>query len=96
MPEVLKMGIAVEQSSIQDYNLQVNKCSAHVDSGCKKTVSSWSTIKKDTMTSATEKNREQLGNCRLALQSIAMSKIMAPSTSIELKSFIKQKESPFG
>jgi bacterioferritin len=77
--EIVDMGIKMEQSSIRDYNLWANECSANADSGSKKIFEQlvddeerhWDQYDNE------KNNLERFGDRYLALQSIEMSKNVA-------------------
>ena len=83
--EMLAMGIKMEQSSVRDYNLWANECSANADSGSKKVFESLVDDEERHYDQYdNEKNNlERFGDRYLALQSIEMSKRAATSASME-------------
>jgi len=83
--EMLAMGMKMEQSSVRDYNLWANECSANADSGSKKVFEGLVDDEERHYDQYdNEKNNlERFGDRYLALQSIEMSKRAATSTSTE-------------
>ena len=83
--EMLAMGIKMEQSSVRDYNLWANECSANADSGSKKVFEGLVDDEERHYDQYdNEKNNlERFGDRYLALQSIEMSKRAATSASME-------------
>ena len=83
--KMLEMGIQMEQSSVRDYNLWANECSANADSGSKKVF--------EQLVDDEERHYDQYDNEKnnlarfgdryLALQSIEMSKSNASGASAE-------------
>jgi bacterioferritin len=80
--EMLEMGIKMEQSSIRDYNLWANECSANADSGSKNIFERLVTDEERhyDQYDNEQKNLERFGARYLALQSIEMSKSVAAGT----------------
>ena len=83
--EMLETGIKMEQSSIRDYNLWANECSANADSGSKKVFEGLVDDEERHYDQYdNEKNNlERFGDRYLALQSIEMSKRTAASAPAE-------------
>jgi len=83
--EMLKMGIQMEQSSVRDYNLWANECSANADSGSKKVFEQLVDDEERHYDQYdNEKNNlERFGDRYLALQSIETSKSVASGTPTE-------------
>jgi bacterioferritin len=81
--EMLEMGIKMEQSSVRDYNLWANECSANADSGSKKIFESLVDDEERHYDQYdNEKNNlERFGDRYLALQSIEMSKSAAAASA---------------
>lgn len=80
--EMLDMAIKMEMSSIRDYNLWANECSANADSGSKKL---FETLVDDEerhydQYDNEKNNLKRFGDRYLALQSIEMSKNIASQT----------------
>jgi bacterioferritin len=83
--EMIAMGIKMEQSSIKDYNVWANACSANADSGSKKV---FETLVDDEerhydQYDNEQRNLERFGDRYLALQSIEMSKRVAAQAPTE-------------
>ena len=83
--QMLEMGIKMEQSSVKDYNLWANECSANADSGSKKVFERLVDDEERHYDQYdNEKNNlERFGDRYLALQSIEMSKSVAAGTPAE-------------
>ncbi len=77
--EMLNMSIQMEQSSVRDYNLWANECSANADSGSKKIFEALVDDEERHFDQYdNEKNNlRRFGDRYLALQSIEMSKAVA-------------------
>ena len=77
--EMLEMGIAMEQSSVRDYNLWANECSANADSGSKKIFEGLVDDEERHYDQYDNEmnNLKRFGDRYLALQSIEASKSMA-------------------
>ena len=83
--QMLDMSIKMEQSSIRDYNLWANECSANADSGSKKVFERLVDDEERHYDQYdNEKNNlKRFGDRYLALQSIEMSKSMATQPPVE-------------
>ena len=83
--EMLKMGIKMEQSSIRDYNLWANECSANADSGSKKVFEGLVDDEERHFDQYDneQNNLKRFGDRYLALQSIEMSKSVASQSPAE-------------
>ena len=83
--EMLKMGIAMEQSSVRDYNLWANECSANADSGSKKIFESLVDDEERhyDQYDNEDNNLKRFGDRYLALQSIEMSKNVAAGNAAQ-------------
>lgn len=77
--EMLEMAIQMEQSSIRDYNLWANECSANADSGSKKVFENLVDDEERHYDQYDNEmnNLKRFGDRYLALQSIEMSKSVA-------------------